>query len=298
MTRPVNPTVPHSLDFAGAPWATRQARYRPPATARGYVPPELRGDLAGTPAYDAGAPHPESDLLLPKPYDWAGDTAVPNELYAMAVDLSSAFGNALGVLPQQTDVNGVANWLQGVYGALSQKGEGCGIEPRVIAQAIIANAPAGPHAVAYALQEAARTSDVCNKYLIKNPLTPPVMTRETPSTGTFVPNGGGKPKTTDGKPFPWGWTLAGASIAAVIAASIYYMSRGAKKRKNPCRCSNPAVAAVVVDEYDDGSFSERENPYSGKRGYSSIDPFVLDQATAVSPFLTRPNPKKRRKARR
>jgi hypothetical protein len=238
--------------------------------------------MAGTKAFEAG--RPPGDLPIPKPYDWNGEGDVPDELYVMASDLASAFGNATGELPPQSNPNRVAQWLDGVYGALTAKGEGCGLEPAVVAQCIIDNAQLGPHAVAYALQEAARTSDVCNKFLVKHPLPPPVISREPGTTGALTH--AKDPKAAAA----WKWTLGGVGLLAVIGAGIYFMTRGAKKRKNPCNCKNPVVVEAIGYESE-----ERENPYGGTAGYTSVDGGAL--AYAVSPLLNNPK-KKRRKARR
>lgn len=278
-----NPPQPRSLDFVGTPFATRETRFRTPPGVGSYIDPALRGDFAGTPAFEAGAP--PGNLPIPKPYDWDGTGDVPEELYAMAADLASVFGNAMGALPDKANPNRVAEWLDGVYAALTTKGEGCGVDPVVVAQCIINNAQLGPHAVAYALQEAARTSDVCNKFLIKNPMGPPAISRDAPGPGQPLTT------TTAQKPFPWKWTLGGVGLLAAIGTAIYFMTRGAKKRKNPCKCSNPMVVEAAAYE------EERENPYGGTAGYTSIDGGFLDHAALVSPLLNNPGKKKRRKRR-
>jgi hypothetical protein len=270
------PPQPRSLDFVGTPFATRESRFRSPPGVGSYIDPELRGDMAGSAAFEAG--RPPGNLPLPKPYDWDGTGDVPNELYAMAADLASVFGDSMGALPGQDNPNRVAQWLDGVYSALVAKGEGCGLDPVVVEQAIINNAQLGPHAVAYAIQEAARTSDLCNKYLIKNPMGPPAVSRDLTGNGPLTVD---TPKKGGDKPSTLKWALGGVGLLAVIGTAIYFMTRGAKKRKNPCKC-NP----LVVEE-------ERENPYGGTAGYTSVDGGAL--AYAVSPLL---NPGKKRRAKR
>jgi hypothetical protein len=271
------PPQPRSLDFVGTPFATREERFRAPPGVGSYIDPELRGDMAGSAAFEAG--RPPGNLPIPKPYDWDGAGEVPEELYAMGADLASIFGGSLGDFPSRDNPNRFAQWLDGVYGALVAKGEGCGLDPVVIDQCIIDNAQLGPHAVAFAIQQAARTSDVCNKYLIKNPMTPPAISREPGGNGPLTT---AVPKKSD-KASAMKWALGGVGLLAVIGTAIYFMTRGAKKRKNPCNC-NP----LVVEE-------SQENPYGGKAGYTSVDGGAL--AYAVSPLLN-PAKKKRRKARR
>lgn len=281
MSEPVNPLIPHSLDFVGMPWGTRPTEQR--ATGPTFVPPELRGQMAGTPAYDAGA------LPKPVPYDWTGGAPVPNEIYAMATDLASAFGNNVGPIPAITDADAFAGWLASVYNGLTAKGEGCGIDHDAIDRAIIENAQLGPHHVAYAIQQLVRTSPLCNEFLIRKPLDPPPTlgppprTADQPTTGTIDRATPPAKKSNALK-----WTLAGVGILAVIGGSIWYMTRAAKKRRNPCSCSNPLVAVGYEEERE-------ENPYSGTRGYSSVDPDVLDLAAPVSPLLVNPSPRRKRR---
>lgn len=286
MSQPENPLMPHSLDFVGQPWATRPTEYR--STSQTYVPDGLRVDMPGAPVYDAGAP-----VLKPVPYDWTGQGPAPKELYAMAADLATVWGDAFGPLPPITEPMQFAGWLQRVYVGLTTKGEGCGLDPDALDRAIIENAQLGPHAVAYAIQQLIRTSPLCNEVLIKRPLDPP------PTTTHEVPTDGPITRTTPKPLEPTGvpkksnalkWTLAGVGILAVIGGSIWYMTRAAKKRKNPCQCGNPLVAVGYEEE-------ERENPYGGTAGFGSVDPGVLDHAALVSPVLRRNPSKKRRKAK-
>lgn len=274
---------PHSFDNYGAPWATRTEEFRRSATQPSYIPPELRGELAGTPAYDAGAGL--SDLSVPAPYNWDGTGDIPLELYIMGADLAMASATNI---PAQNDPKGFESWLSNAWNTMTTKGEGCGIDPQAIQQAIVANAGKGPHVVAYALQQLAMTSDLCAKYFIKNPLAPPVETRDLPTGSTPL-----HLNTPPAKPFPWGWTLGGVSLLAVVGLGAYFIHRASKKkRRNPCSCSNPVVVEAVGYEAE-----ERENPYGGDRGFTSIDGGEIARAAAVSPLLN-PKPRKRRRARR
>ena len=300
---------PQSYEFYGQPWAAREERFRPQPGSPSpiAVPPQMRGQYAGTPAYEAGLAPPGGSLPLPPPYDWDGKSPVPNELYAMAVDLASAFADAGPPIPPQSDVSKFEGWLLFVYQALIAKGEGCGLDPNDVERVMIRHAGEGPHAVAYYLQEAAMASDVCAKFLFKRPLDPPTppaappgrsmsappvpepTSHEIPATGTFVTKS--PPKTTQ-KPFPWGWTIGGVSAAVAVAVGVYflYKSNKPKRRKNPCSCGNPSLAlAIEADE-----LPEEENPYAGSRAYTSIDRDVLGQT--LQPVLR--NPSKKRKARR
>src|SRR5262245_39533037 len=106
--------TPHSYEFFGTPWATREQRFRaqPDSPSPVAVPEDMRGQYAGTPAYDAGYAPPGGTLPLPAPYDWDPKNAVPNELYAMAVDLASAM--AIGI-PPQNDRAKFADFLRYFY---------------------------------------------------------------------------------------------------------------------------------------------------------------------------------------
>jgi hypothetical protein len=294
---------PRSYEFYGMPWATREERFRPHASSPSpiAIPENMRSQTPGMPAYDAGAAVPGGTLPLPEPYNWEGGSAVPNELYAMLADLSSAISNAGPPLPAQGDAQGVANWMLFLYRALTTKGEGCGLDPDDVERTIIRHAAQGPHAVAYYLQEAAMSSDVCAKMLFKRPLenpgsTPPARnvappvpggSHEMPTTGTLVTT---KPPPGAKKPFPWGWTLGGVSAAVAVAVGMYFLYKGNKrKRRNPCHCNPTMALAIESDELD-----EQENPYAGSNAYTSIDGQVLGQS--LSPLL-RKNPGRRRRRR-
>lgn len=292
---------PHMPQTAGFPWATRPEEYRRQPQTTSYIDPSLRGVVAGTAAYDAGAPpavHAHEPTIapihqaasahapimpdLPAPYDWDGSGAVPDELYAMASDLASA---GIQGLPAKENAALFAGWLEQLYSILTTSGEGCGADPHTVALAIIQNAPAGPHAVAFALQQVAMQSSLCAP-LFTSPLTPPALTRnEIPTpTGTLqIPV---KKKPWKGLP----WVLGGLGLLTAVGVSWYYMYRSNKrgKRKNPCKCSNPMVVEAV--EWED----ERENPYGGDGGFTSVDGGVLSEAAIVSPLV---NPSRRRKSK-
>ncbi|MGH7605551.1 MAG: hypothetical protein ACRENK_16350 [Gemmatimonadaceae bacterium] len=307
---------PHSTDYFGAPWGTREASYRATPSTPFYVQPNLRGVVAGTPAYDAGAPRaapkphevpkktapldvsylaPASTVdfsELPYPYDWDGTGVVPDELWAFLSDLSSA---GFPSLPAQSDSHALGVWLGNLYTALTTPGEGCGVDPRALKMAIVNNAALGPHQTAYAVQQAVLTSDYCAQF-IKNPLTPPAVTRNAPPTPTGVIDIG-TPNKPPGlqvrKPVPWGWVIGGIGVLAAVGLGVYFTYRGAKKRKrkNPCACANPVVVEAVGYEAED----LEENPYAGDLGFTSIDGGVLQRAAKVSPVLNNPRRRRRKK---
>jgi hypothetical protein len=312
-SRPMMPQV------AGFPWAARPDEFRrqtePPTPS--YIDPMLRGVVAGTNAYDAGgpppvlhahepqiqpihmatpAPQPPLPHDLPAPYNWDGTGDIPGELWAMAADLASA---GVPGIPSQNDPAAFAGWLGQLYDVIVAPGEGCGANPQTVALAIIQNAPAGPHAVAFALQQVARQSSVCAP-LFTNPLEPPGLTgTPTRDVGNEIPTPTGTlqipTQTKAPKPkSPLPWVIGGMGLVTVVGIAWYlmYRSNRPKKRRNPCgKCSNPLVV-----EWED----ERENPYGGDRGFTSIDGGVMSEAAVVSPLVGSPrlNPRRRRKSTR
>lgn len=310
---------PQSLDAFGAPWATRERAFRPGATTPHYVAKPFRGTLAGTPAYDAGAAAPHApepgqraqpviqpvsvantvpSLVdfqdLPWPYSWSPFLGpVPDELWAFCADLAST---GLPGLPDRSNAQAVAAWLGSMFEVFTNA-EGCGVDPQAIKLAIVNNAPNGPHDVAYAVQQAIATSNVCARY-IQNPLPPPARVAPPTPTGTIdikIPN---KPplQVNNAKPFPWGWVLGGAGLLAVVGIGAYYVYRSSKRRKNPCSCKNPVIVEAMGYEADEDE-EPLENPYGGTAGYTSIDGGLLSQAAAVSPLLN-PSGRKRRRRKR
>jgi hypothetical protein len=272
------------------------------------VPPGLQGYAPGTPALprvtrpargDAGAAELTS---VPDAYRWDGSGAAPPEIYALAVAIACLFGYAPSSLPA-ADSSGVAEFVGATYLALVD----AGLSHDDIYGTIAALAPAGPQAIANALEQKIRKAGGGSKLKPCAPPAPapsPPPTPTPPPTVAIVPNAPAPvvvpPPAPQAPPeakksVPWGWIIGGVGLLAAIGAGWWFATRKPKRKNPPAALldvhPNPCGGCVETTGYE-----VRENPYSGTRGYSSVDPQMVefDAELGMSP-LFRHNPKGKRR---
>jgi hypothetical protein len=289
---------------------------RPPfARAPGLaVPPGLEGYAPGTPALpqirpskrEAGAAELTS---VPDAYRWDGIGTAPDAIYQLAVDVACLFGQGADGLPAPSDPR-AGDFVGATYLALVD----AGLSHDDIYGTIAALAPAGPQAIANALEQKIRKAGHGDKL---HPCQPPTVAITAPTPPAVTPRAPAPaaapvvlaPSPTAKKGAPWGWILGGVGLVAAIGVGWYFATRKPKRRnpppsvlevrENPCAaCACKANPSDVIDTEGHEVF---ENPYSGTRGYSSVDPSIMayDAALGMSPaFRVNPASKRRRPGKR
>ena len=300
------------------------------------VPPGLEGYAPGTPALPQIRPHREAGAAeltsVPPDYRWDGTGTAPPSIYQLAVAIACMFGQPAAGLPA-ADAPGAAEFVGATYAALTA----AGLSHDDIYSTIAALAPAGPQAIANALAQKiqhaghgdlirgcapAAPHPTTRPPTLGDPTPRPTVRHSPPMLGDPPPKPApaappavvvapapapvvisrpvAPPEAKSGT--PWGWILGGVGLLAAIGVGWYFATRKPKRRNppasllevrgNPCAsCSNPS------DVIDTEGEEVRENPYSGTRGYSSVDPSIMAYSAelGMSPmYRTNPSKRKRR----